>query len=244
MNFYRTRAAFAKILNDFKKIRNSVTIGVHVMSIAYLIYALATQTGFLAVNIALLALTSAYFVFFIIMELRANKHDLCKKIKEFYGWSKRLIRLPVLGIAVYGLAINKTDFDPLSFLITLLMIIGWLLDVLLYFIIRFVEIEKEYLLDSLHADFQTVPLVGGMLANVFPESDNAEENFRRLEPLIAKIKAEDELKKLAKKENLKQAKKDAKAQKKVEKYAKKLAKKLAKQDVENEIAVGEINDEV
>ena len=69
MNFYRTRAAFAKILNDFKKIRNSVTIGVHVMSIAYLIYALAIHTGFLAVNISLLALTSAYFVFFIIMEL-------------------------------------------------------------------------------------------------------------------------------------------------------------------------------
>ena len=102
MNFYRTRAAFAKILNDFKKIRNSITVGVHILSIAYLIYAVATQTGFFAVNIALLALTSAYFIFFVIMELRAATKTLKKRVKRFYALCKRLIKLPVLGVAVYG----------------------------------------------------------------------------------------------------------------------------------------------
>lgn len=249
MNFYRTKAAFAKILNDFKKIRNSITVGVHVLSIAYLIYAIATQTGFLAVNISLLALTSAYFVFFVIMELRSNTHALRKRIKSFYTWCKRLIKLPVLGIAVYGLAISKTDFDPLSFLMTLLMIIGWILDILLYFIIRFVEIEKEYLLDSLHADTHTdllwvgkIPFIGDRIYSAFdaiPLSENAEEHYKRLEPFIAEIKAKDELKKLDKKQVKKQLKKNAKEQKKAEKRAKKLAKK----ELQAEIALSETTNE-
>ncbi|MBQ7770911.1 MAG: hypothetical protein IJ373_06980 [Clostridia bacterium] len=213
MSFYRTKAAFAKILNDFKKIRNSITVGVHVLSIAYLIYAIAMQTGFWAVNIALLALTSIYFIFFVIMELRAATKKLKRRIKRFYTWCKRLIKLPVLGIAVYGLALSKTAFDPMSFLMTLLMIVGWILDILLYFIIRFVEIEKEYLLDSLHADTQEIPFIGGWISNALPESDRAEENFKRLEPFIAKIKAKDELKKLEKKHTLKQLKGNKTAEK-------------------------------
>ena len=254
MNFYRTKAAFAKILNDFKKIRNSITVGVHVLSIAYLIYAIATGAGFLAVNIALLALTSAYFIFFVIMELRSATKTLKRRIKTFYSWCKRLIKLPVLAIAVYGLALSKTAFDPFSFLMTLLMIIGWILDILLYFIIRFVEIEKEYLLDSLHADTHTdllwvekIPFIGDKIYSAFdaiPLSDNADENFKRLAPFVAEIKAKDELKKLDKKQTVKQLKKTAKAQKKAEKKAKKLAKKQGKQhpvptDSQQEIAVTE-----
>ena len=233
--FYHTRATFAKILNDFRKIRNSITISVHVMSIAYLIYALAIHTGFLAVNISLLALTSAYFVFFIIMELTEKTHTLRRAIKEFYCWSKRLIRLPVLGIAVYGLAVSKTEFDPLSFLITLLMIIGWLLDLLFYFIIRLVEVEKEYFTDSIHADVQSVPWIGDWLSSALPESDNAEEHLRKLEPFIEQVAEQDARRK--------RMKKNAKAQKKAEKRAKKLAKLFAVQD-QDEVAAGNSNDEV
>ncbi len=240
MRFYRTKAAFAKILSDFKKIRNSITVGVHILSITYLIYAIALKTGFFPVNIALLALTSAYFVFFVIMELRAATKTLKKRVKNFYTWCKRLIRLPVLGIAVYGLALSKTSFDPLSFLMTLLMIIGWILDILLYFIIRFVEIEKEYLLDSLHADTHTdllwvekIPFIGDRIYSAFdaiPLSDNAEEHYKRLEPFVAEIKAKDELKKLDRARTIKRLKEDAKAEKKAQRAAKKAAKKIAKRD--------------
>lgn len=240
MNFYRTRAAFAKILNDFKKIRNSITVGVHILSIAYLIYAVATQTGFFAVNIALLALTSAYFIFFVIMEFRAATKTLKKRVKRFYAWCKRLIKLPVLGVAVYGLALSKASFDPLSFLMTLLMIIGWILDVLLYFVIRFVEIEKEYLLDSIYADTHTdllwiekIPFIGDRIYSAFdaiPLSDNAEEHYKKLEPFVAEIKAKDELKKLDRKQTVKQLKQEAKEQKKAERALKKAAKKAAKRE--------------
>ena len=247
MSFYRTKAAFAKILNDFKKIRNTITVCVHVLSIVYLVYAIIMQTGFWAVNIALLALTSIYFIFFVIMELRAATKKLKRRIKRFYTWCKRLIKLPVLGIAIYGLALAKTEFDPLSFLMTLLMIIGWILDILLYFIIRFVEIEKDYLLDSLHADTHTelqwvekIPFIGDRMYSTFdaiPLSDHAEEHYKRLEPFIADIKAKDELKKLDKKQTLKQLKRDVKQQRKAEKKANKLAKKAKKSIPLEEIAV-------
>lgn len=244
--FDYTQAAFKKILHDFKKLRIGITVGTHLLSIAYLIYALCTGTGFLIANIALLALTASYFVFFIIMESKAHAKKLKKRIKNFYGWCKRLIKLPVLGIAVYGLALSKTDFDPLSFLITIFMIIGWILDILFYFVLRFIEIEKAYLLDSLHCDTMEIPFFGERISSSIPQSENAEENYKRLTPFVEQVHAEREQKKQNRKQlkidakaAKKQAKKDEKAQKKAEKLAKKQQKKNKYTPEQNEVA-GEI----
>lgn len=235
--FDYTQAAFKKIMSDFKKIRMTITIGVHLLSIVYLIYALATQTGFLAVNISLLALTAAYFVFFIVMESKMHAKKLKRRVKNVYAWCKRLIKLPVLGIAVYGLALSKTNFDPLSFLITLLMIIGWILDILFYFIIRFIEIEKAYLLDSLHRDAEEIPLFGQKISNSIPLSENAEENYERLSPLVAQVQAERKVQiqtkaqaKIDAKERIKQAKIEEKERKKAEKLLRKAEIAAAKEE--------------
>ena len=240
-----TQAAFKKILHDFKKLRIFITVGVHLLSIAYLVYALCTDTGFFVANIILLSLTASYFVFFIIMESKYHSKGLKKRVKNFYGWSKRLIKLPVLGIAVYGLALSKTDFDPLSFLITLLMIIGWILDILFYFVIRFIEIEKAYLLDGLHRDAEEIPLFGHKISNSIPLSENAEENYERLSPFVAQVQAERKVQMQVKEEHRlnekarkKQAKKDEKSRKKAEKKARKQGVSLPIND-EEEIAATE-----
>ncbi|MBE5747496.1 MAG: hypothetical protein E7352_04940 [Clostridiales bacterium] len=235
--FDYTQAAFKKIMSDFKKIRVTITVGVHLLSIVYLIYALATQTGFLAVNIALLSLTATYFVFFLIMEGKLHAKKLKRRVKKVYGWCKRLIKLPVLGIAVYGLALSKTHFDPLSFLMTLLMIIGWILDILFYFIIRFIEIEKAYLLDSLHRDVEEIPLVGQKISNSIPLSDNSAENYERLSPLVAQVQAERKVQMQTKaqaKIDAKERKKQAKLEEKEQKRAEKLLRKAELAATKNE----------
>ncbi|MBQ9714265.1 MAG: hypothetical protein IJV83_02970 [Clostridia bacterium] len=253
--FEYTGAALSKILRDFKRIRIGITVGVHLLSIVYLIYALATQTGFLIANIALLALTATYFVFFLIMENKQNAKKMKRRIKTIYGWCKRLIKLPILGIAVYGLALAQTDFDPISFLMTLLMIIGWILEFLFYFIIQLVEIEKAFLLDSLHKDLLwtgKIPFIGEKLSNAvdsIPLSENAEEHYKKLEPIIeqrAQKKQEKQqvslLEKIQIKFSAREQKLEIKATAKQEKAAAKKAKKERKQTLllpENEIAVAD-----
>ena len=270
--FDYTQAAFSKVLKDFKRLRTAITVFVHLFSIAYLIYALATDTGFLIANVALLALTASYFVFFIIMETRQNKTRMRKRITDVYGWCKRLIKLPLLVIAVYGLALSKTDFDPISFMMTLFMIICWILEILFYFVIRFLEIEKNFIMDGLYKDLhiepKKIPFFGEKIVNFcdgFPLSDNAEENYKKLQPIVeqrakereekrqAKIVAKMEIKiaekqsKLEIKATIKRTKIENKQQKKAEKKAIKLAKKnknapllLSEADVSDEVAFTEI----
>ena len=260
--FDYTQAAFTKILRDFKRIRTVITVFVHLFSIAYLIYALATQTGFLIANVAFLALTASYFVFFILMESRQNKTRLRKRVTDVYGWCKRLIKLPLLVIAVYGLALSKTDFDPISFMMTLFMIICWILEILFYFIIRFLEIEKNFIMDGLYKDLhiepRKIPFFGEKIVNFcdgLPLSDNAEENYKKLEPIVEQRAKEREEKKQAKiieqmeikiaakqsklelKATIKRTKIETKQQKKAEKTANKLAKKTKKSILAEEIAV-------
>ena len=268
--FDYTQAAFSKVLKDFKRLRTVITVFVHLFSIAYLIYALATQTGFLIANVALLALTASYFVFFILMESRQNKTRLRKRVADIYGWCKRLIKLPLLVIAVYGLALSKTDFDPISFMMTLFMIICWILEILFYFIIRFLEIEKNFLFDSVykdvHQDLQwagKIPFIGDKVTGFFdslPLSDNADAHYEKLQPIVEQRAKEREEKKQAKiieqmeikiaakqsklelKATIKRTKIETKQQKKAEKKANKLARKTKKSILAEEIAVGETND--
>ena len=265
--FDYTQAAFSKVLKDFKRLRTAITVFVHLFSIAYLVYALITDTGFLIANVALLALTASYFVFFIIMETKQNKTRMRKRVTDVYGWCKRLIKLPLLVIAVYGLALSKTDFDPISF-----MMICWILEILFYFVIRFLEIEKNFIMDGLykdvHQDLQwagKIPFIGDKVTGFFdalPLSDNAEGHYQKLQPIVeqrakereekrqAKIVAKMEIKiaekqsKLEIKATVKRTKIENKQQKKAEKKANKLAKKnkllpLNDADLIEEIAVTE-----
>ncbi len=237
--FDYTQAAFSKILKDFKRIRNVITVFVHLFSIAYLIYALATKTGFLIANIALLALTASYFAFFIVMETKKNKTRMRKRIKAVYGWCKRLIKLPLLVLAVYSLALSKTEFDPISFMMTLLMIICWVLEILFYCIIRLLEIEKNFLLDSLHKDVHQdlqwagkIPFIGDRISNAFdaiPLSDHSEAHYQKLQPIVEQRAKEREEKKQAAQLQKIQIKLNAKQAKIEIKFAKKQAKKDEKE---------------
>ena len=119
-----TKAAFGKILGDLKKIFNGIKITTQALSILYLLYAVITQTGVFIANVILLALALSYFIFFLIMETKKGQRKIKKLVKNVYGWCKRLIKLLTIGITLYGLVVAKADFEPISFLIVILMIFG------------------------------------------------------------------------------------------------------------------------
>ena len=210
-----TKAAFVKILGDFKKIFNGIKITTQALSILYLLYAVITQTGVFVANVILLTLALGYFIFFLVMETKKGQRKVKKLVKQIYGWCKRLIKLLTIGITLYGLIVAKADFEPISFLILILMIFGWILEFLFYIIIRFLEMEKQLLFDGLVTDIENLPVIGGFVLKKITGKDAEEvQPPTKSRAMLDKLVGEARKEKLRKKQQEKLAKKQAKAEKK------------------------------
>ena len=153
--FDYTRAAINKVINDFKKLGLGINFCAQGLTIAYLIYALCTNTGVLVANIILLSLSVAYLIFFIYILKAEVKKEVKRKVKEFYQWCKRGVKLFSIGVTAYGIVITNSNFDLISLLLLLFTIIGWILEFLFYLVCKFLEVEKQLLLDGIKADMDT-----------------------------------------------------------------------------------------
>ncbi len=221
-----TKAAFSKIINDFRKIFNGIKIATQLLSILYLIFALCTGTGIMIANIVLLVLSLGYFVFFLIMETKKGKRKVKRLIKSIYGWSKRSIKLLTIGITIYGLVLAKADFEPLSFLVVVLMVIGWVLEFLFYIIIKFLEAEKNLLIEGLVTDLGSVPILGNYVKKLENNQAPIPEKTRlKLDGMVQEAREKKALQKQQAKIEKKENAKLAKAQKAEEKRQLKAAKK-------------------
>lgn len=221
-----TKAAFSKIISDFRKISNGIKITTQLLSIVYLIYALFTneKMPIRIANAVLLVLALGYFVFFFIVEMRKGRKQLKRLVKEIYGWSKRSIKFLTIGITVYGLVISKIEFDPLSFLLVVLMVLGWALELLFYIIIKFLEAEKTFLFDAVKADLANVPVLGSHILKKMDAEAPSEKNRTKLDGMVQVAREKKALQKkqekLEKKEQAK-LKKEQRKQEKAEKKGKK-----------------------
>lgn len=172
--FDYTRAAFRKIVDDFKKIdfiRCVLTQGVY---IAYLIYTLCIQSGHLAVNIALLTLATAYFLFFLYMKIYGVQKQVKTMVKQAYKWSKRLVKLFNLGITIYGLAVTANHFTPLSLILASLMIVGWVLEILFEVVFKFFLQKAKFIMAGMEADYKQVTKPVTTVGNFFKKLSGKE----------------------------------------------------------------------
>lgn len=229
-----TKAAFSKIINDFKKIFNGIKITTQALSILYLLYAVISQTGVWIANVILLTLALGYFVFFLVMETKKGSRQVKKRVKHIYGWCKRLIKLLTIGITVYGLVLAKADFEPLSFLLVILMIFSWVLEFLFYIIIRFLEMEKELLLKGLSTDLERIPVLGGILSKKITKTESDAPGTRAKTRLkLDKLVGEERARKIRAKQEARAQKKERTANEKQEKARLKAEAKAAKKAEKN-----------
>ena len=107
-----TRNAIEKTIRDIKRIDLGVNILIQLLYIAYLIIAIATGSGFFAVNVTLLALSLIYMIFFIIVSKYGDR-KIKKLGKKIYKYSKYFLRIFTLGAAVTDLFVaeNVSAFD-------------------------------------------------------------------------------------------------------------------------------------
>lgn len=156
--FDYTKMTIDQTVTDVKRIFHSYKIGAQLVYIAYLVYALIAKTGIWYANFALLALSVAYFVFFLSTTDYGKTPDgkqLKKNVHTTYIWSKRFIRLFTLGIAVYDI-VTTPSTNAVSVLLTAFMVIGWAIEILFDVIIRVITARISLVKEAIDADVETL----------------------------------------------------------------------------------------
>jgi len=154
--FDRTKRALTDIVGGFKTTVFIFNLTIQIFYIFYLVFAIATGSGIMPANIALLVISVTYLVFFLIFEKKPDKVDKKKKSlgKTLFKYTKLFIQAFIIGTAVIEIAKSPDDANALTVLFTAVMIIGWVLTLLLDIIYRIIVALSEYVIESVKADFE------------------------------------------------------------------------------------------
>ena len=196
-----TKAAVKKTVDDFKRldyIRNIVT---QVLYIGSLIYVIVAASGALWANILLLALSAAYFVFFLVItagEKSKAKKKAKKLATKIFKRCKQLVKLLTTIVMVYGVCVTTKNVTPFAVVLAAFMIVGWLLQIVFDIIFHLFIKKANLLIEGVKADMQTAVKPVKSVGNFFkkltgkkvePEPEKNKERIW-LDNKVAENKAE------------------------------------------------------
>ena len=220
-----TRSVFLQTKEDLRKLGLLCSFSLQSFQIIYLIYTLCIGSGILAANIALLVLSSAYFLFMVYINWTDTKKEIRKIFKTIYRWGKRLIKLFTLGVSVYGLFITANEHATItttvSIILLVFMLMGWLLDLLLEVLTRIVEKRGKLFLEALKMDIEPAYKAVNFIQKIRGKETNDEFVSSDARTILTQLKETHV-------GSEPPTKKELKALKKAEKKALKMAKKAAK----------------
>ncbi len=205
--FDNTKVAFQKTWNDIKKFFHFCNVCTQALYVIYLVYAIFAQKGELWVNVALCALSTAYFVFFLIITSGERDHKKTQTKKtgaRIFKYAKRLIKFFHLGVLIYGIYNATQSVSFLAVVQLAFLMVGWTLGVVFDVIELIVERYKKLFAASFEKDTKPITdtknflkkLVGKEVAP--PKAPTKEDLL--LDKLVAESKAEKALQKQLKKE--------------------------------------------
>ena len=226
--FKYTKASIELILEDIRKYCAIFRFGSLSFTSIYFIYALIAKTGNFYTNLILAVLFFGYTIFDLATQ-KVNVKRVKKVIKRSYGVIRFGIRAFTLGATIYGLYTASTDVNPISTVLTTLMIIMWVLQVLLELVSNIFEDKKDLVLAGINKDIENmrkpVTDVGNFFKKVagqeVPPAQPMSKEEKILEKRVQKNKEKEEQEKMNKKE-----------QSKINKFASKYQKHL--KDLEKE----------
>ena len=233
--FKYTKASIELILEDIRKYCAIFRFGSLSFTSVYFIYALIAKTGNFYTNLVLAILFFSYTIFDFFTQKR-NVKNVKKVIQRSYSVVKFGIRAFTLGATIYGFYTASTNVNPISTVLTTLMIIMWVLQVLLELISYVFEDKKDLVLAGINMDLENMKKPVTDVSNFFkkvsgqeiPPAQPMSKEERILENRVQKNKEKEEQEKLNKKEQ----KKLEKENKKISKFASKYQKHL--HDLEEE----------
>lgn len=131
--FINTRAVSRKIVGDFKAFGGLYSIFIQLVYITFLIYSLCTERGFLAVNVALIVISSLFFVFLVITFVKRDffSQEHKRSIKHTVRITSLAVKAVSLYITLYGIHVAVSELNTVSILFAVFMVFAWLCGVLL-----------------------------------------------------------------------------------------------------------------
>ena len=163
--FDYTRSILDKIINDIKKTARVFMLFTQVATIAYLIYSLIAPVGFLSINILLLVLSVAYFVAYLLLtsekwnETKAQSSKRRKalaKARNIFARSRLVVNFFPMIAVLYGLATASTHATPVSTILSLLPVLGWVLQLIFEILRMIIDKYKSLLEFAFHKDMEGV----------------------------------------------------------------------------------------
>ena len=246
-----TQAAIRQIAADFQKVLYAVTVFSQAVYIGYLIYALCAGAGVLWVNLVLLAISVAYFAFFLITTKcgktpgGAKTKIVQKTGKRVYKYCKLFIKIYPLALTIYGLYQTTEKVSFLALLLICFMMIGWILQIVFEVFGAIFSNRFSLLLDGVKADVEEIKRPVTAVGNFFKKITGKEveqpaeptKNQLKLREKVEQFRAERKEKRELKKQELIEQRKQKKADKKAEKTAEKREKndKKAAISIENKL---------
>ncbi len=250
-----TKMAIRQTIADLKRVDYIRNVATQIVYIVYLIYNLAAGAGYLALNIVLLVLAAAYFVFFLTVTSLGKTPEgktLKKTGTAVYVWCRRLIKLFTLGLTVYGICTAVGHVSALSVILAALMIVGWCLQIIFEVLIKILTNRVNFILEGLEADLDNMLRPVRSVGNFFKKIAGKEvkpekeltKNQLRLKEKVEAYRAEQKRKKVeekirrevartAAKQSEKERLKREKRSVRIENKLLKAAKKREKEDEQN-----------
>ena len=223
-----TKMAIRQTVADLKRTDYIRNVATQIIYIVYLLYNLIAGAGYLALNIVLLIISAAYFVFFLLVTSFGKSPEgkaLKKRGTAVYVWCKRLIKLFTLGLTVYGICTAVGHVSALSVILAALMIVGWCLQIIFEVLIRILTNRVNFILEGLEADLDQMLKPVRSVGNFFKKMTGKEvappkqptKNQLRLKEKVEAYRAE-----------LKRKKEEEKRRRETERSAEKQEAKLLK----------------
>ncbi len=230
-----TIVAGQRVWKSIQRISLVFSIITQIVSMLFLGYVTFEGNGFFPLNITLLVLSAAYFIFYL--ATITQKGVLRTRVKIFFKWSKRGIKLVNLGVMLYAL-LSASDRSTLDIILAFLSFGCWALDILFEIAAAFIKSWGKLMKEALIADVESIPIVNRFFTRAEEETPNKQRVL--LDELVAERKAAVALKKQEERAAEAQKKADEKFAKKEGKRAAKLAKRKAKvPELLEEVAITE-----
>ena len=229
--FDYTQAAAKQIAADFQKVLYIISVCSQAVYIGYLLYALFAGAGVLWVNIVLLAISSAYFAFFLITT-KCGRHPngakakiIQKTGKRVYKYCKMLLKIYPLALTIYGFYQTTEKVSFFALLLVCFMIIGWILQIVFEVFGAIFSNRFALIMDGVKADVEEIKRPVTAVGNFFKKITGKEvetpkeptKNQLKLREKVEQFRAERKEKRELHKQELiekrKQKKIDEKAQK-------------------------------
>ena len=186
--FDYTKTIFNKTMKDFDLALTLYRFGTQIIYIAYLIYILFVPNNIWYLHLALLIISTAFFVFDIVTtkEIKALKRE---KI-SFFGkrkhneklarakkrrsdvtrvkfYASHVIKLFVLASTFYPIIVAPNTVHPLSIMGTTVMVLLWIMQVILEVLRIVLEGRGEMFMEAFNADIEFVTKPVNSVKNTF-----------------------------------------------------------------------------